>query len=142
MIICAMDRSTRKQINVPLRNQNAVSFLATSNSSKSKIFFEKALGLNFVEETNFALVFSTGNGQLRIQKIQQLSASPYTSMGWQVDDIGKVVTELTQRGVIFDQHEGLEQDSRGIWNSPSGAQIAWFKDPDGNTLSLTQQERG
>ena len=123
---------------MPLRNQNATSFLATASVVESKVFFEEVIGLNFVEETDFALVFSIGNGQLRIQKVEQVSPPPYTSMGWQVDDIEHVVGVLTDRGLAFERFDDFTQDDRGIWTSPSGAQIAWFKDPDGNTLSLTQ----
>lgn len=123
---------------MPLRNQIATSFLATANAADSKVFFEEVIGLDFVEETNFALVFSMGNGQLRIQKVEVVSSPPYTSMGWQVDDIEDVVGVLTDRGIAFEQYSSFIQDDHGIWTSPSGAKIAWFKDPDGNMLSLTQ----
>ena len=124
---------------MPLRHQNTISFLATTNAPVSKLFFEKTVGLTLVEESEFALVFSTGNGQLRIQKVHEFSPQSYTSMGWQVTEIETVVAALTNNGVQFDQHAGLEQGVSGVWNSPSGAKIAWFKDPDGNKLSLTQQ---
>ena len=124
---------------MPLQNQNAILFLATANAPESRVFFEKTIGLEFIEETDFALVFSVCNGLLRIQKVQQLSPAPYTSMGWQVDDIESVAAVLADRGVVFDRYDGLAQSASGIWTSPLGAKIAWFKDPDGNTLSLTQQ---
>ena len=123
---------------MPLRNQNAISFLATANASKSKLFFEQTLGLHLIEETDFALVFLTGDVQLRIQKVEQISPTGYTSMGWQIDNIEALVAVLSDRGVVFDQCDGLEQSQSGIWTSPSGAKVAWFKDPDGNTLSLTE----
>jgi catechol 2,3-dioxygenase-like lactoylglutathione lyase family enzyme len=123
---------------MPLRDQNIVAFLATENAPKSRDFFEKVIGLELVEETDFALVFLVGSGQLRIQKVTGISLQPYTSLGWQVDDIEAVVESLANKGVVFDHHEGMVQDTAGIWTSPSGAKVAWFKDPDGNTLSLTQ----
>lgn len=82
---------------MPLRNQNAISFLATAKQSASKAFFENVVGLDLIEETDFALVFSTNNSQLRIQKVHRVFAPPYTSMGWQVDDIEKVVALLAAR---------------------------------------------
>lgn len=124
---------------MPLRSLDAISFLATSDAAKSKAFFEQLLGLQLLEETDFAIVFQLGNGSLRIQKVQQVSPSPYTAMGWQVKDIGKLVGELADKGIEFERHEGLPQSDSGVWASPSGAKIAWFKDPDGNILSLTQR---
>ena len=123
---------------MPLRNQNTISFLATANARESRAFFENLVGLKFIEETDFTLVFSIAKSHLRIQKVSNISPAPYTSMGWQVDDIEKAVAALRGRGVIFEVYEGLVQDLNGIWTSPTGAKIAWFKDPDGNTLSLTQ----
>ena len=123
---------------MPLRNQNTISFLATADASESRAFFEQIVGLDLLEETDFALVFSIANGQLRIQKVQQVSPPAYTCMGWEVDDIETVVATLSDRGVVFDQYDGLQQSEHRIWTSPSGAKIAWFRDPDGNTLSLTQ----
>jgi len=123
---------------MPLRNLNAISFLATANAGESRKFFEKLVGLEFVEETDFALVFSVGKSQLRIQKISKISPASYTSMGWQVDDIEKVVAELLDGGIVFERYDGMAQDARGMWTSPTGAKIVWFKDPDGNILSLTQ----
>ncbi len=122
-----------------LRNQNTISFLATANARESRTFYEKQIGLYFIEETDFALVFSVANSQLRIQKVSSISPAPYTAMGWQVDDIEKTVAALVGKGVILEHFDALEQDTHGIWISPTGAKIAWFKDPDGNTLSLTQR---
>ena len=124
---------------MPLRNANPVSFLATANAPESRAFYETIIGLELIEETDFALVFAVGNSHLRIQKVSQVSPPPYTSMGWLVKDIKNVVASLKERGVVLDFHQGLAQDENGIWTSPSCAKIAWFKDPDGNTLSLTQE---
>jgi len=70
--------------------------------------------------------------------VQSHTPPNYTVLGWDVADIGAEMKELTERGVKFERYEGLEQDGSGVWTSPSGAKIAWFKDPDGNVLSLTQ----
>jgi predicted enzyme related to lactoylglutathione lyase len=75
---------------------------------------------------------------LRIQKVGSLNPPTFTTLGWQVTDIAVAIDELTPLGVAFERYPGMAQDERGIWHSPSGARVAWFKDPDGNTLSLTQ----
>jgi hypothetical protein len=62
----------------------------------------------------------------------------HTVLGWHVADIDEAVKGLVARGVIFEIFVGMPQDELGIWASPSGEKVAWFKDPDGNNLSLTQ----
>jgi len=115
-----------------------VNFLATANSEESRYFFEKKLGLTCLSEDPYAIVFALGNSTLRIQKVDTVPDVSYTVLGWQVDDIRQCVAELTAQGVQFENFPHLTQDCDGIWNSPSGALVAWFTDPDGNTLSLTQ----
>ena len=123
---------------MPLQNQKPVFFLASANPVQSKAFYQDVLGFTCVEDTEFVLVFTLGDTHLRVQKVAKHTPQPYTSMGWDVEDIKSVVTTMTNNGVIFDHFDGLAQTSDGIWHSPSTAQIAWFKDPDDNTLSLTQ----
>ena len=91
-----------------------------------------------MEDQPFALVFDTGGHQLRVQKVETVVPQPYTSAGWEVEDIEQSVTNLTDKGVRMERYPFLQQDETGIWTTPDGAQIAWFKDPDGNVLSLTQ----
>lgn len=115
-----------------------VLFLATENAEKSRQFYERVLGLTFVADEPPALVFRVGDRMLRIQKVDRVHAAPYTSLGWDVPDIRKTVRELRAAGVVFQRYDGLNQDADGIWAAPSGAQVAWFQDPDGHVLSLTQ----
>jgi catechol 2,3-dioxygenase-like lactoylglutathione lyase family enzyme len=75
---------------------------------------------------------------LRIQKAEGHRPLPYTALGWKVPDIAAELAALRARGVTFERFPGLAQDAQGIWSAPSGARIAWFKDPDGNVLSLAQ----
>ena len=75
---------------------------------------------------------------IRIAKVEKLQPAPYTVLGWQVEDIVQVVTELKSRGVIFEKYPFVEDKELGIWASPEGAKVAWFKDPDGNVLSVSQ----
>ncbi|HTR41486.1 MAG TPA: hypothetical protein VMH87_07705 [Pseudomonadales bacterium] len=98
----------------------------------------KRWGLKFVADEPYALVFRIGDIPLRIQKVDKKPRINYTVLGWRVTDIQKTVRELTKAGVKFMRFEGMNQDADGIWPSPGGAKVAWFQDPDENTLSLTQ----
>jgi len=115
-----------------------VAFGATVDSAKSRAFYESVLGLRFIQEDAFACVFDAGGVQLRIQKLQSLTPQPHTMLGWSVSSIKDVVTHLAEKGVVMERYGFLEQDERGVWTSPSGAKIAWLKDPDGNLISVTQ----
>lgn len=115
-----------------------IAFLATTNAARSKAFYSDVLGLRLVEDSPFALEFDVGGTMLRIQKVETLTPHPFTALGWQVPDIAAQIADLAQRGLVFERFPGLDQDAAGVWTSPSGARIAWFKDPDGNVLSLTE----
>ena len=113
-------------------------FLATANPKRSREFYERVLGLKFVADEPPALVFRVGDSMLRIQKVDRVHAAPYTSLGWAVKDLRRTVRELRKAGVKFERYEFLKQDDDAIWSAPSGALVAWFKDPEGQVLSLTQ----
>jgi len=115
-----------------------IGFVATKNPASAREFYEEILGLKRVSDDPFAIVFDANGTMLRVQKVHELLPAPYTVLGWDVEDIHAEVLELAKRGVRFERFEGLPQDEAGIWAAPSGARVAWFKDPDGNTLSLTQ----
>ena len=117
---------------------NPVLFLATANAGQARAFYERVLGLAFVADEPPALVFQVGSSMLRIQKVERVHAAPYTALGWEVSDIRRTVHELRAAGVVFQRYEGLDQDADGIWSAPSGALVAWFRDPDCHVLSLTQ----
>jgi hypothetical protein len=99
------------------------------------------LGLTFVADEGFALVFDLAGTMLRVTHVDTFRPQPFTVLGWRVDDPEAVVRALAARGVACDRYRALEQDALGIWRSPSGARIAWFHDPDGNVLSITSFER-
>jgi len=115
-----------------------VSFIATTKPADSRYFYETMLSLNCVSDDPFALVFELGNTALRIQKVESIPEINYTVFGWEVNNIQQCIDELSGKGVQFEKFSELPQDDMGIWSAPGGAQIAWFKDPDGNTLSLTE----
>ncbi len=121
-----------------LESFEVIAFLATRNPEQARNFFGGVLGLRLVADEAFALVFDANGVMLRVQKVDALTPAPYTALGWRVGDIAGAVGELANRGVRFERYEGMAQDEAGVWTSPSGARVAWFKDPEGNTLSLTQ----
>ncbi|PJZ68636.1 glyoxalase [Leptospira perolatii] len=121
-----------------LTEAQPIAFIATANPARAKEFYQNSLGLRFVSEDQFALVFHLNKTMLRVQIVEKVTPKEYTALGWMVEDIEKEIEELTRRGIQFERYPGLNQDVSGIWASPSGAKIAWFKDPDQNVLSLTQ----
>jgi catechol 2,3-dioxygenase-like lactoylglutathione lyase family enzyme len=123
-----------------LATSPVVPFLATAHPSQARTFFEDVLGLRLVSDDPFALVFDANGTTLRVAKVDSLSPQPFTVLGWVVADIAATIRLLAERGVRFERYPemGMVQDDLGVWTAPGGAQIAWFKDPDGNTLSVTQ----
>ena len=115
-----------------------VAFAATSKPARARRFYRDTLGLPLVSEDEFALAFNAHGTMLRVAIVQHVVAAEYTVLGWQVPDIVAAARRLRTAGVRLQRYPGMGQDKLGIWTSPSGARVAWFKDPDGNTLSITQ----
>jgi predicted enzyme related to lactoylglutathione lyase len=118
--------------------QKLIAFVATRDGARARRFYEKTLGLTVISDDDFALVLDANGTMLRVQKVASFTPHRFTTLGWDVSDITAVVDELTARGLKFEMYPGMEQDERGVWRAPGGGRVAWFKDPDGNTLSLTQ----
>ncbi|MGA7924895.1 MAG: VOC family protein [Candidatus Sulfotelmatobacter sp.] len=114
-----------------------VAFVPTKDTEKARAFYEGVLGLRFVKDDGFALVLDANGIMVRVAKAQ-FTPAPFTILGWKVSDIKKVVTGLQGKGVQFERFGFFEQDELGIWTAPSGDKVAWFKDPDGNVLSVSQ----
>lgn len=123
-----------------LDKSQLINFVATCNAAKVREFYENILGLDFISDDQFAIVFESHGTMLRIQKVEKVNPHKYTVLGWRVDDIRKDVRGLSKRGVRFSRYAGMDQDEIGIWIAHSKAKIAWFADPDGNILSLTEFE--
>jgi catechol 2,3-dioxygenase-like lactoylglutathione lyase family enzyme len=124
-----------------LKTSKIICFTATANPARAKKFYRHTLGLSLVEDGPFALVFDANGTMLRVQKVGELHPATHTNLGWEVADIRATTKQLTRKGVRFERYEGLPQDATGVWTTPDGSQVAWFKDPDGNTLSLTEFRR-
>jgi len=126
-----------------LGGSELVAFAPTTDPAKARAFYEGILGLRLVaDEKPFALVFDANGTMLRVTTVHELKAQQFTILGWQVADIEATVDRLSAAGVTFERFKGMNDgDPRGIWNSPGGARVAWFKDPDGNVLSVTESSR-
>jgi predicted enzyme related to lactoylglutathione lyase len=137
-IVPDKELATARAPAVSLGTADLIAFVPTKDMGKARPFYEKTLGLPMEGESPVACAFRANGVLLRVIVVEQLTPFPFTLLGWSVEDIKATVAALTTRGVAFDRFEGVEQDELGIWRSPGGAQVAWFKDPDANTLSLTQ----
>ena len=113
-------------------------FVATTRPDSSRAFYENTLKLRFVSDDPFAIVFDSNGIMLRVTKVQGFTPLPFTVLGWTVDAVAAELAELRTRGVAFERFPGMGQDDDGIWTAPGGARIAWFKDPDGNLLSIAE----
>jgi len=122
-----------------LSNQQLVAFVSARDPEAAKKFYRDTLGLDLVsEQLPYALVFDCHGSPLRLSIVPNLNPAAYTVLGWNVSDIETAVRTLASAGVHFERYPAVPQDELGIWTAPGGARVAWFKDPDGNTLSLSQ----
>jgi catechol 2,3-dioxygenase-like lactoylglutathione lyase family enzyme len=119
-----------------------IAFLPSTDLDRSRQFFGDRLGLAVEEVTPFACVVRVGTTMLRVTKVDELRTQPFTVFGWEVPDIHVVVAGLAAAGITCVRYDGMGQDAAGVWTTPGGDRIAWFRDPDGNTLSLTQFKVG
>lgn len=115
-----------------------IAFLPTIDAARARLFYEGELGLTFVAEEPFALIFDVPGASLRISKVASLTPQPFTVLGWQVSDLRAMIRDLKRKGIRFELYPGLAQDADGVCTFPDGTQVVWFRDPDGNVLSLTQ----
>ncbi len=129
-------------MNFSLGTHDLIAFVNISNVEAAKSFYRDVLGLPLVsEEPPFALVFDANGIMLRLAINQEIVPQAGTVLGWEVPDIEAAVEGLREHGLQFERYSFLPQDSNAIWTTPTGAKIAWFKDPDGNVLSLSQSHK-
>jgi catechol 2,3-dioxygenase-like lactoylglutathione lyase family enzyme len=121
-----------------LSTARVTAFLATALPRRAAEFYGETLGLPQITEDQFALVFDLHGVELRIQKVERLRPQAFTVLGWQVPHLATVIASLTARGIVFERFSGLTQSVDGVWRAPSGAAVAWFRDPDGNLLSVAE----
>jgi catechol 2,3-dioxygenase-like lactoylglutathione lyase family enzyme len=123
-----------------LASGKLVGFVPTKDSKRAREFYEGKLGFQFVSDDQFALVMQAGDSMIRIAKAKDFKPAQYTVMGWEVADVEAMVKWLNGRGVTFEKYPFVEDRELGIWTTPNGDKVAWFKDPDGNVLSLSQHK--
>jgi catechol 2,3-dioxygenase-like lactoylglutathione lyase family enzyme len=121
-----------------LGSTNIVAFVPTTDSARARAFYEGVLGLRFVKDDGFAMVLDANGIMIRVAKMKEFNPAPFTILGWQVSGIEDVVRSLQEKGVRFEIFGFFKQDELGIWTAPTGDKVAWFKDPDGNVLSVSQ----
>ncbi|HET9649256.1 MAG TPA: VOC family protein [Microlunatus sp.] len=115
-----------------------VGFVGVFDLDRARHFYGDLLGLSLRDERPFAIVADAGGTMLRITLVDDVAPVPYTVLGWRVSDIDTTIDHLVARGVTVTRFEAMDQDRRGVWTAPGGSRIAWFQDPDGNNLSLTE----
>ena len=113
-------------------------FVGTADPEKARYFYQTVLGLSLITDAPFALMFDANGTRLLVSKVDEVSPAPYTVLGWTVPDIASMTKALRKKGVVFERFPYFEQDDNDVWVAPSGVRVAWFKDPDGNTLSVSQ----
>jgi catechol 2,3-dioxygenase-like lactoylglutathione lyase family enzyme len=121
-----------------LGSTNIVAFVPTRDAEKARAFYEGVLGLRFVKDDGFAMVLDANGILIRVAKMKDFAPAQFTILGWQVSEIETVVRDLQKKGVHFEIFGFFKQDELGIWTAPTGDKVAWFKDPDGNILSVSQ----
>jgi catechol 2,3-dioxygenase-like lactoylglutathione lyase family enzyme len=121
-----------------LGSTNIVAFVPTKDAGKARAFYEGVLGLRLVKDDGFAMVLDANGIMVRVARVPQFTPAQFTILGWEVADIGKMVVGLQEKGVHCEKFGFFEQDELGIWTAPTGDKVAWFKDPDGNVLSISQ----
>jgi predicted enzyme related to lactoylglutathione lyase len=121
-----------------LGSTNIVAFVPITDTAKARAFYEGVVGLCFVKDDGFAIVLDANGIMVRAAKMKEVKPAQFTILGWQVTDIESVVRSLQKKGVHFETFGFFKQDELGIWTAPTGDKVAWFKDPDGNILSVSQ----
>ena len=121
-----------------LGNQNIMAFVATADAVKARPFYETVLGLKVKSEDSYGIMFDSNGICLRMSVVRDFKPAPYSVLSWVVADINAMIEGLSSKGVKFEVFPGFGQDEKGVWAAPDGTKVAWFKDVDGNMLSLTQ----
>jgi predicted enzyme related to lactoylglutathione lyase len=122
-----------------LSDKTLKAFIPTVQPDRAKQFYKDTLGLKLLSEDKYGLEFDANGTLLRINIVEKLTPQPFTVLGWNLDDIITQINLLNKKGVRFEKYDFFEQDPLGIWIAPGGSKVAWFKDTDGNLLSLTEE---
>jgi hypothetical protein len=121
-----------------LGKYDLMAFVSTAEPAKARPFYEGQLGLPVLAADDYGVMYDVNGRRLRLSFVRELQPAPYSILCWVVPEIFSVVADLMAKGVVFERYEGMGQDAAGVWTSPDGTRVAWFKDPGGNVLSLAQ----
>ena len=119
-----------------LNDETLVAFVTTARPKEARAFYEGVLGLSFVSDGDHLMVFGSGPARVSLVKGETANVQPGTAIGWNVKDLRATIRELMSRGVTTFNRSGVDKDELGIWSPVPGHGVAWFKDPDGHTLSV------
>jgi len=123
-----------------LSNHKIVALVPISDGERARAFYVDKLGLKFLSDDGFAIVVDAKGNMLRLTKMKEVKPQPFTVLGWETADIAADVRQLQGNGIAFERFgDFMKQDELGVWTAPDGTKVAWFKDPDGNILSLSQK---
>ena len=120
-----------------LTDQRLKAFVSATQPDKARQFYSEKLGLKLLSEDSYGIEFETNGAHLRVSFVDKLTPQPFTVLGWDTEDIDSTIRLLNERGITFERYTFIEQDDSGIWTAPGGTRVAWFKDPDGNLLSVS-----
>jgi catechol 2,3-dioxygenase-like lactoylglutathione lyase family enzyme len=112
-------------------------FIASTNPDKARDFYSKKLGFKLLSEDSYGIDFEANEAKIRVSFVENLIPQPFTVLGWETEDIVSTIKFLIEKGITFERYTSIEQDDSCIWTAPGGARVAWFKDPDGNLLSVS-----
>ena len=121
-----------------LTNNIIKAFVSTTEPLKARQFYENKLGLKLLSEDKYGIEFEANGAHLRISIVEKLVPQPFTVLGWDTNDIVSTVKLMNKKGILFERYHFIDQDESGIWTAPGGTRVAWFKDPDGNLLSVSE----
>ncbi|MCU0267187.1 MAG: VOC family protein [Acidimicrobiales bacterium] len=121
-----------------LAGREPIAFVHTVDLDRARRFYVDVLGLPVVAEDAFAVTVQAGPVTVRVTPVEAFTPSPHTVLGWSVPDVEETVAALAAAGVQLRHYEGMGQDDLGIWHGPDGTEVAWFDDPDGNSLSVAK----
>jgi catechol 2,3-dioxygenase-like lactoylglutathione lyase family enzyme len=119
-----------------LTSGKLVGFVPTTDYEKARAFYEGKLRFEFVSQDQYALVVKAGEQKIRIAKVPNFKPLQGTILGWEVENIEAAAQWLQDRGVPLEKYPFVQDQVLGIWTTPNGDKVAWFKDPDGNVLSI------
>ena len=121
-----------------LAEMDLKAFVPTLSPDKAQFFYQELLGLELMSADEYALEFNAHGVSLRVITVSAFKPHEFTVLGWNVPDLSTLIHTMHSKGIFCERFPFLQQDNLGIWISPRGSKIAWFKDPDGNLLSLTE----